>query len=87
MPNQTISLGLPTRVVELYAVAVVRMIDASACGASNEGGARPASEHAGSSGPGLELTDHAALSVPTGERDRPEPESGGCQSPQEATNA
>lgn len=34
----------------------------------------PSIEHAGIDPAGLDLSDHAALSVPTGERDRPEPE-------------
>lgn len=81
------SLALPTRVVELWAAAVVRMINTGMCAASNERGVGHASEHAGSSDPKLELAVYAALSVPTGERHRPEPESGGGHFPLEATNA
>lgn len=55
------SLCLPTRAFELLAAATARLIDASA----HDSGA--IIEHAGSSGAELELAEHAALSVPTGE--------------------
>ena len=60
---------LPARAIELLAAAAARLIDANAhvTGASTE--------HAGAHEAGLELPQHAALSVPTGERHRPEPES------------
>jgi len=59
---------LPPRAVELLAAATARLIDANL---SVRG---PNLEHAGFDSPRLDLLDHAALSVPTGERDRPEPE-------------
>jgi len=59
---------LPPRAVELLAAATARLIDA------NVPVLGPNIEHAGSDSPRLDLLDHAALSVPTGERDRPEPE-------------
>lgn len=68
---------VPARAIELLAAATVRLIDASAhdLGVSIE--------HAGFDTAGLELPRHAALSVPTGERDRPEPESPGRCDPKE----
>lgn len=70
--NPTIDGGyascLPARAVELLAAATARLVDA------NTPVLRPSIEHAGIDGAGLDLSDHAALSVPTGERDRPEPE-------------
>jgi hypothetical protein len=77
IPTKAGSLCLPARAIELLAAATARLIDASAQ-------AMVASiEHAGSAGAGLELTDHAALSVPTGERHRPEPENPGRCCPKE----
>ena len=75
--TQAGSLCLPTRAIEILAAATARLIDASA----HDSGV--SIEHAGSSGAGLELADHAALSVPTGERDRPEPENPGRCCPKE----
>lgn len=68
---------MPARVIEILAVATARLIDASAhdLGVSIE--------HAGSPEAGLELADHAALSVPTGERHRPESENRGRCCPKE----
>ena len=71
IPTKPGSLRLPARATDLVAVATARLIDASA----HESGV--SIEHAGSSGVGLELAEHAALSVPAGERHRPEPESPG----------
>ena len=71
------SLCLPGRAIEILAAATVRLIDASAIDSG------VSIEHAGSSGAGLELADHAALSVPTGERDRHEPENPGRCCPKE----
>lgn len=68
---------LSDRAVELMAAATARLIDASAHDSGVIIG------HSGSSGAGLELADHAALSVPTGERPRPEPENPGRCSPKE----
>lgn len=76
-PTKAGSLWLPARAVELLAAAAARLIDASA----HDSGV--SIEHAGSSGVGLELADHAALSVPTGERHRPEPENPGRCCPKE----
>jgi hypothetical protein len=59
---------LPARAVELLAAATARLIDA------NIPDLGPNIEHAGIDGAGLDVSDHPALSVPTGERDRPEPE-------------
>lgn len=59
---------LPPRAVELLAAATARLIDANAPALG------PNIEHAGIDAAGLDLSDHVALSVPTGERDRPEPE-------------
>ena len=59
---------LPARAVELLAAATARLIDANAPALG------PSIEHAGIDAAGLDLSDHVALSVPTGERDRPEPE-------------
>lgn len=70
-------LRLPVRAVALLAAATARLIDASA---HNSG---VSIEHAGSLGAGLELADHAALSVPTGERHRPELENSGRCCPKE----
>lgn len=70
-PTKAGSLCLPARAVELLAAATARLIDASAHASG------VIIEQAGSSGAGLELADHAALSVPTGERHRPEPENPG----------
>lgn len=56
------------RAVELLAAATARLIDA------NVPLQRPGIEHAGSLAAGLDVSDQPALSVPTGERDRPEPE-------------
>lgn len=67
-PTKAGSLCLPARAIELLAAATARLIDANA----HESGV--SIEHDGSSGAGLELADHAALSVPTGERHRSEPE-------------
>ena len=77
IPTNAGSLCLPTRAIELLATATARLIDASAHDSS------VSIEHAGSSGTGLELADHAALSVPTGERPRPEPENPGRCCPKE----
>jgi hypothetical protein len=71
IPTKAGSLCLPARAIELLAAATARMIDASA----HDPGV--SIEHAGSSGAGLDLAEHAALSVPTGERHRPEPEKPG----------
>lgn len=68
---------MPARAIELLAAATARLIDASA----HDSGV--SIEHAGSSGAGLELADHAALSLPTGERHRPEPENPGRRCPKE----
>lgn len=59
---------LPARAVELLAAATARLIDA------NVPVLGPNIEHAGSFAAGLDVSDQPALSVPTGERDRPEPE-------------
>lgn len=77
IPTKPGSLCLPARAIELLAAATARLIDTSA----HDSGV--SIEHAGSSGAGLELTEHAALSVPTGERHRPEPENRGRCSPKE----
>lgn len=77
IPTKAGSLRLPARAVELLATATARLIDASA----HDSGV--SIEHAGSSGTALELTDHAALSVPTGERHRPKPENPGRCCPKE----
>lgn len=77
IPTKAGSLCLPTRAIELLAAATARLIDASA----HDSGA--IIEHAGSSGAELELAEHAALSVPTGERPRPEPENPGRCGPKE----
>lgn len=77
IPTKAGLLCLPARAIELLAAAAARLIDASA----HDPGV--SIEHAGSLGAGLELADHAALSVPTGERNRPEPESPGRCGPQE----
>ena len=77
IPTTAGSIFLPARAVELLATATARLIDASAHYSGNS------IEHAGSSGAGLELADHAALSVPTGERHRPEPEKPGRCCPKE----
>ena len=68
---------LPARAIELLAAATARLIDANAHDLGSS------IEHAGNDRAGLELPDHAALSVPTGERHRPEPESRGRCSPKE----
>lgn len=68
---------MPARAIELLAAATARLIDARAHDSGVIIG------HAGPSGAGLELTDHAALSVPTGERPRPEPENPGRCCPKE----
>lgn len=60
--------NLPPRAVELLAAATARLIDA------NVPVLGPNIEHAGSFAAGLDVWDQRALSVPTGERDRPEPE-------------
>lgn len=70
------SLCLPARAIEILAAGTARLIDACA----RDSGV--SIEHAGSSGAGLELADHAALSVPTGERHRPEPENPGTMRPE-----
>lgn len=70
IPTKAGPLCLPARAIELLAAATARLIDASAHDSS------VIIEHASSLGAGLELADHAALSVPTGERPRPEPENG-----------
>jgi hypothetical protein len=77
IPTKAGSLCLPTRAIELLAAATARLIDASAhdLGVSIE--------HAGFPETGLEVADHAALSVPTGERQRPEPENPGRCCPKE----
>lgn len=77
IPTKAGSLCLPARAIELLAAATARLIDASA----HDSGV--STEHAGSSGAGLELADHAALSVPMGERHRPEPEVPGRCCPKE----
>lgn len=77
IPPKAGSLRLPARAIEILAAATARLIDASA----HDSGV--SIEHAGSSGAGLELADHAALSVPTGERPRPEPENPGRCCPKE----
>ncbi|MFN7374735.1 MAG: hypothetical protein ACK54T_02195 [bacterium] len=76
-PTSVGTLCLPARAVELLAAGTARLIDASAhdLGVSVE--------HADSSRAGLELAEHAALSVPTGERHRPEPENPGRCCPKE----
>lgn len=76
-PTPVGSLCLPARAVELLAAGAARLIDASA---HDLGGSV---EHADSSRAGLELADHAALSVPKGERHRPEPENPGRCCPKE----
>ncbi len=68
---------LPARAVELLAAATARLIDAN-CPVSG-----PTIEHSGSIAAGLELSDQLALSVPTGERDRPEPENAPRCAPKE----
>lgn len=77
IPTKACSLRLPARAIEILAAATARLIDASA----DDSGV--SSEHAGSYGSELELADHAALSVPTGERHRPEPENPGRCCPKE----
>ncbi len=77
IPTKAGSLCLPARAIELLAAATARLIDASAHPVGADIG------HAGTSGAGLELVDHAALSVPTGERPRPEPENPGRCCPKE----
>lgn len=77
IPTTAGLLCLPARAIELLAAATARLIDASA----NDSGV--IIEHAGSSEAGLELAEHAALSVPTGERPRPEPENPGRCGPKE----
>ena len=77
IPTKAGSLCLPARAIELLAAATARLIDANA----HDSGV--IIEHAGSAGTGLELADHAALSVPTGERHRPEPENPGRCCPKE----
>lgn len=76
-PTPVGSLRLPARAVELLAAGAARLIDASA----HDLGGRV--EHPESSQAGLELAQHAALSVPTGERHRPEPENPGRCCPEE----
>lgn len=76
-PTKVGTLCLPARAIELLALAIARLIDASAHTTDTNIG------HAGSSGAGLELTNHAALSVLTGERHRPEPENPGRCGPKE----
>lgn len=71
IPTRAGFLFLPARAIELLAAATARMVDATA----HDSGV--SIEHACSSGAGLELAEHAALSVPTGERHRPEPENPG----------
>lgn len=78
IPARAGSLRLPARALEILAAATARLIDASA----HDSGV--SIEHAGPSGAGLELADHAALSVPTGERHRPEPENPGRCCPEGA---
>ncbi|MBX3378424.1 MAG: hypothetical protein KF678_15630 [Phycisphaeraceae bacterium] len=77
IPTKAGSLCLPARAIELLAAATARLIDASAHDSDLS------IEHAGSAATGLELADHAALSVPTGERHRPEPEKPGRCCPKE----
>lgn len=77
IPTKAGSLFLPARAIELLAAATARLIDASA----HDSGV--SIEHAGSFAAGLELTEHAGLSVPTGERHRPEPENPGRCGPKE----
>ena len=60
--------NLPARAVELLAAATARLIEAN-CPVPG-----PTIEHASSDATGLDVSDQPALSVPTGERDRPEPE-------------
>lgn len=76
-PTPVGTLCLPARAVELLAAGAARLIDASA---HDFGGSV---EQPDSSRAGLELAEHAALSVPTGERHRPEPENPGRCSPKE----
>lgn len=77
-PTQAGTLCLPARAIELLVAGTARLIDASAydLGVSIE--------HPDSSLAGLELPQHAALSVPAGERDRPEPENPGRCCPKES---
>jgi len=77
IPTKAGSICLPARAIELLAAATARLIDANAHAAGSD------IEHVGSSRAGLELADHAALSVPTGERPRPEPENPGRCGPKE----
>ena len=77
-PTTAGSLCLPARAIEILATATARLIDANAHDAG------VSINHAGSPGAGLELANHAALSVPTGERPRPEPESSVRCDPKEA---
>ena len=77
IPTKAGPLCLPARGIELLAVATARLIDASDHAPGADIG------HAGSLGAGLELTEHAGLSVPTGERHRPELENSGRCCPKE----
>lgn len=77
IPTKAGSPCLPARAIELLAAATARLIDVDA----HDSGVNI--EHAGSSGAGLELAEHAALSVPMGERPRPEPENPGRCCPKE----
>lgn len=76
-PTRGRTLCLPARAVELLAAGTARLIDASAHDLFGS------VEHPDSSREGLELAEHAALSVPAGERHRPEPESPGRCYPKE----
>ncbi len=76
-PTPTGTLCLAARAVELLAAGAARLIDASA---HDLGGSV---EHADFSRAGLELAEHAALSVPAGERHRPELENPGRCCPKE----
>lgn len=75
--TQAGSICLPIRAVELLAAGAARLIDASAYDVGGSVG------HPDSFRAGLELADHAALSVPTGERHRPELEIPGRCCPKE----
>lgn len=59
---------LPRCAVELLAAATARLIDANTPAPGSN------IEHAGSFAARLDVLDQPALSVPPGERDRPEPE-------------
>ncbi|MFN7430697.1 MAG: hypothetical protein ACK54T_00930 [bacterium] len=73
----TAAFCLPPRAVELLAAATARLIEAN-CPVPG-----PTIEHASSDLAGLDVSDQPALSVPTGERDRPEPENAPRCAPKE----